>query len=141
MPGSENKLWGMKYHEPYSTTCYKRVCVFGGCTDVPYPCFGMKLKEYEVYAGFNYPSVTRAQQITIYSCASIAGEAAYSIVAAAVGSCVALNVACIGVIAASLPVANKVARETFRECLEKSGLPIEIINQCEIGVYDRKHDA
>lgn len=141
MPGFENKIWGMKYDEPYSKTCYKEICVFGGCTDVPYPCFGTKLKEYEIFIGFNYPSVSPSQEATIYGCAQIATNVAYSIISAAVASCVVFNVACIAVVSESIPIANKVGRETFRECLVQAGLPEEIISKSEIGVYDRKHDA
>lgn len=140
MPGIENKIWGMKYDEPYSTTCYKKVCVFG-CTDVPYPCFGLRRKYYDVYIGYNYPSVSPAQQITIHGCAKIAFNIASSVITSAVASCTVISAACIAVIAGALVTANKLAREAFFECLKRASIPEEIRSKCEIGVYDRHGNA
>lgn len=141
MPGFENKIWGMKYDEPYSKTCYKKVCVLGGCTEVGYPCFGMSRKYYGIYIGYNYPSVSLPQQATIHGCAKLAFEIASSTVLGAVATCAVVNLACIGVVAGSLVTANKLARETFFACLKTSGLPAEIRSKCEIGVYDRHGNA
>ncbi|PGC32147.1 hypothetical protein [Bacillus pseudomycoides] len=141
MPGVENKIWGTKYDEPYSTTCYKRVCVWNACTDVPYPCFGMSRKYYDIYIGYNYPSVSEAQQLTIHSCAKVAMDLAASIIGSAVASCAVINAACIGVVAESIAKANKLARETFFACLKTANLPEEIRSKCEIGVYDRQGTA
>ena len=141
MPGFENKIWGMKYDEPYSTTCYEKVCAFGSCTKIPYPCFGMKTKKYEILIGFKYPSVTPQQQAIIYECATIATEVAANIIAAAAATCVALNAACIKIVAAAIAIANETAKATFRECLIKARIPNDIISKCKIGVYERKLDA
>ncbi|MED3977163.1 hypothetical protein P4639_27815 [Priestia megaterium] len=138
MPGFENKIWGFKYDEPYSKTCYKRVCTMFGCTNIPYPCFGMARKNFEILAGFNYPSVRPDQQTIIYGCADIAFKAAAAIVSAAVASCATLNPACVGIVAASVPAANAAGREAFYKCLNNSTLPKEIISQCKIGIYHRK---
>lgn len=141
MPGSKNKLWGIKYKEPYSKTCNKKMCTFLGCANIPYPCFGTRLKEYEIFIGFHYPEVSVSQRATIYACAGTATKVAYNVIARAADKCVSLNLACIAGIAKSIPAANKAGREAFYRCLVKSGLPREIVNKCEIGIYDKKHNA
>ncbi|PER84895.1 hypothetical protein CN498_23430, partial [Bacillus thuringiensis] len=108
MPGFENKVWGFKYDEPYSTTCYKKVCApLLGCHDVGYPCFGMQRMDFSVLAGYNYPSVPREQALLINNCAAAAIQTAYGIISAAAATCGTLNVACIGIIIASISTANK----------------------------------
>ncbi|MFP5182731.1 hypothetical protein PQS33_16980 [Bacillus altitudinis] len=141
MPGSENLIWGTEYYEPYSRTCYQRICAFGVCRNIPYPCIGMRKKYYKVFIGYNYPSVSEAQQLIIHGCAKVAIDVATPIVTAAVASCAGIGPACIGAVALAAIAANKAGRESFHGCLKTAGLPQEIISQCEIGVYDRKGNA
>lgn len=141
MPGVENKIWGFKYDEPYSELCYKEVCTPFGCTDIPYPCIGMRRKEFSVLAGFTYPSVTTEQQATIYACAATAGVVVYGIVATAAASCGALGPACIPVVIGAIASANEAGKASFFECLNKSGLSQEVISKCTFLIYTRKENA
>ncbi|MED3508014.1 hypothetical protein [Bacillus velezensis] len=141
MPGFENKIWGIKYNEPYSAMCYKKVCVLGNCTKVPYPCPGMRKKYFDVYIGYNYPSVSASEQLTIHGCAKVAIDTATPIVQGPAATCLTAGAACIPPVAKAVVIANKVCRETFFACLKTAKLPQEVINKCQIGVYTRHGNA
>ncbi|OOZ75821.1 hypothetical protein BHL35_27975 [Bacillus cereus] len=68
-----NLIKRFSYDEPYSQTGYKKVCAFGRCTKVPYPCFGMTTKVIEIYSVAYYPDeATPQQKAAIVACAGTA---------------------------------------------------------------------
>lgn len=125
MPGFENKITEYSYNEPYSTRC-KQKLPFGGWTWVP--CIKQRKRITGVFVGFNYPHITPEQQIALYNCANAAINAAGPIVLAA-------TFATLGV---ALTTANGILRETYKKCVENSGLPPQVINQTNIGIYKKR---
>jgi hypothetical protein len=89
-----------------------------------------------IYAGFDYPIVTNEKQAVIHDCAYHAGVAAATSLAGVVEACQS-GVGCRDAIAAGLPAANSILRETFFKCIESSGLPDEVKKRVDIGIYLR----
>lgn len=125
MPGFENKITEYSYNEPYSTKC-KKSLPFGGWTWVP--CIQQRKRRTGVFVGFNYTHVPPEQQTALYHCAKIAIDAATPTIVAATWATLAV----------ALPAANGILRETFKKCVENSGLPPQVIRQTNIGIYKRR---
>lgn len=124
MPGFENKITEYTYNEPYSTRC--RQNIFGGWTYVP--CIKNRRRITGVFVGFNYPHVTPEQQATLYACANTA-------IAAATPTILAATLLTLG---AAIPAANIILQETYKKCIENTGLPPQVISESNIGIYRKR---
>lgn len=79
MAENKNLIKRFSYDEPYSKTCYKRVCAFGKCHKIPYPCIGMQTKVIEIYSVAYYPDeATPEQKASTAACTATALTLAYN---------------------------------------------------------------
>lgn len=87
-----------------------------------------------IYAGLDYPIATPENEAVIDECASLAGMAAAASLTGVVADCQS-GVRCADAIAAGLPAAYSILRETFFKCIDSSGLPDETKKQVDISIY------
>lgn len=105
---------------------------------IGFPC-GVKWVDHTmgIYAGFDYPSVTPEMEAVIYDCAYLAGMAAATPLDGVVAAICQSGVGCPDALAAGLPAANSILRETFFKCIESSGLPDDVKKRVDIVIYIR----
>ncbi len=135
----------MVYDEPYSATCYKEVCAFGYCTDVPYPCVGLQRKEHIINLVAYWPDeTTDVQKAILIDCATAAVPVALAAFNAAYA---AASVGTGGIggivlgIGAGAIAAEEAGRSSFDTCKRRSDLPSDIANRSGVKIEQDKHNA
>ncbi|HDR6245821.1 TPA: hypothetical protein QCU24_003597 [Bacillus cereus] len=138
-----NLIKRFSYDEPYSQTCYQKVCAFGKCTKVPYTCFGMTTKVIEIYSVAYYPDeATLQQKAAIVACAGTAVSAAYAACVAAYTAETAGTAgvgAIVGGVAACLTAGESAGRAAFDECKRKN-LPQNIASRTGWKIEQKKYN-
>jgi hypothetical protein len=138
-----NLIKRFSYDEPYSKTCYKRVCTPFGCTNVPYPCVGMKTKVVEIYSVVRYPDeATPQQKAAIVACAATSVKAALAACTAAYAATTASTAGVggiIGGVAACIKSGEVAGRTAFDECKRKS-LPHNIARRTGWSIEQKKYN-
>lgn len=130
--GWEIKLGQITWKEPYTYECTWHV----GPIETTGVCQGMQEKGVDYYFGLTYPdTVNLLEEQVILNCASIAAEEGYGPLVAAVATAGPAGVVAA---AAALPVANNVAKEALKLCLEASTLSSNIINNVEGFISQRR---